>query len=122
MGRSGGQRLERTGKSPAGVLERMVTLRIHLDDCDEDNGPLEVLPGTHTSGRLSREAIARHVELATPMLCLCARGDILALRPLLVHRSQKAKAPRRRRVLHLEYAAAMLAPGLSWAVPLAGTD
>src|SRR5579859_4962571 len=29
------------------VLEDMVTVRLHLDDCSEDNGPLQVLPGSH---------------------------------------------------------------------------
>ena len=98
----------------------MVTLRIHLDDCGEDNGPLEALLGSHTQGRLDRAAIASLVESSQAMLCLCARGDILAMRPLTVHRSQKARVPRRRRVLQLEYATTTLASGLSWALPTLG--
>ncbi len=105
---------------PVPILEGMVTLRIHLDDCDEDNGPLEAIPGSQSQGRLDRAAIASTVESRQAMLCLCSRGDILAMRPLTVHRSQKARMPRRRRVLHLEYATATLAPGLSWALPTLG--
>lgn len=89
---------------PVDVLERMVTLRIHVDACDEDNGPLEAVPGSHTQGRLERDAVASAVERGRPMLCLAVRGDILAMRPLIVHRSQKAKRPAQRRVLHLDYA------------------
>ncbi len=29
---------------PVAILERMITLRLHLDDCGADNGPLRVLP------------------------------------------------------------------------------
>ena len=105
---------------PVSILEGMVTLRIHLDECDEDNGPLEAFPGSHDKGRLDRAAIASIVECSQAMLCLCARGDILAMRPLSVHRSQKARRPRRRRVLHLEYATTTLAQGLSWALPTLG--
>jgi ectoine hydroxylase-related dioxygenase (phytanoyl-CoA dioxygenase family) len=87
-------------------LERTVALRIHLDDCDENNGPLAVLPGSHNAGRLDADAIAAlAATTAAPLLCLVARGDIVAMRPLLVHRSQRARAPATRRVIHLEYCA-----------------
>jgi hypothetical protein len=99
-------RADETRERCAQALARMVTLRVHLDDCGEDNGPLEVLPGSHLAGRLDRAAIADLSARAMPLLCLAVRGDILAMRPLLVHRSQRARSPRRRRVLHLEYAPA----------------
>src|SRR5690606_16226043 len=35
---------------PTSVLKRMVTLRLHLDDCNAENGPLRVLPGSHAHG------------------------------------------------------------------------
>src|SRR5205085_1960203 len=36
---------------PCGILERMIAVRIHLDDCRFDNGPLRVVPGSHRFGR-----------------------------------------------------------------------
>src|SRR5688500_4800949 len=42
---------------PASVLEQMITVRLHVDDCGADNGPLRVIPGSHAHGRLSPEAI-----------------------------------------------------------------
>ncbi len=42
---------------PVAVLERMITLRLHLDDCAAENGALRVLPGSHGAGRLAPEAI-----------------------------------------------------------------
>lgn len=86
------------------TLERMVALRVHLDDCQEDNGPLEVAPGSHRYGRLEAAGIAGLVADTAPLVCLAVRGDIVAMRPLLVHRSQRARVPAARRVLHLEYA------------------
>jgi hypothetical protein len=88
---------------PIDVLARTVALRIHLDDCDENNGPLEVLPGTHLRARLSGDDIAELAGRTAPLLCLAQRGDIVAMRPLIVHRSQRARKPAARRVVHLEY-------------------
>ena len=84
-------------------LEATVALRVHLDDCDEDNGPIEFIPGSHTLGRLDASAITQLAAERSPLLCLAVRGDIVAMRPLAVHRSQRARVPRARRVLHLEY-------------------
>ena len=88
-------------------LERTLALRIHLDACDENNGPLDVIPGTHQFGRLDASAIAQHAARQPSRLCLASRGDIVALRPLLLHRSQRAKKPAARRVIHIEYRATM---------------
>lgn len=41
-------------------------------------------------------------------------ADVLAMRPLLVHGSCKARVPARRRVLHIEYCAGELDPPLRW--------
>jgi ectoine hydroxylase-related dioxygenase (phytanoyl-CoA dioxygenase family) len=92
---------------PVEQLERTVALRIHLDDCDENSGPLEVIPGSHRAGRLDAAAIAAWSAEAAPVLCLAVRGDIVAMRPLLIHRSQRARMPAARRVLHLEFTVAL---------------
>lgn len=101
---------------PAEVLDSMLALRVHIDDCDADAGPLEVLPGSHRRGPLAKPAINALATKETATLCLANRGDVLAMRPLLAHRSQRAKVPSRRRVLHLEYAALTLPPGMQWAL------
>ena len=99
---------------PARVLEGVLAVRLHLDDCDESNGPLRVLPGSHLSGRLSAEEIARWRESATPVTCLVPRGGAVLMRPLLLHSSPAPLLPRRRRVVHLEFANAPLPRGLEW--------
>jgi hypothetical protein len=50
-----------------------------------------------------------------PMLLPAKRGDVLLMSPLLLHGSERARVPTRRRVLHLEWAAFDLPGGLHWA-------
>ena len=42
---------------PVDILEHMLAIRIHLDPCGDDNGPVRVLDGTHRLGRLTPQAI-----------------------------------------------------------------
>jgi ectoine hydroxylase-related dioxygenase (phytanoyl-CoA dioxygenase family) len=101
---------------PAGILERMLTVRLHLDASEEANAPLRVVPGSHLRGRLSAEAIARLRENSAAVVCLVPRGGALLMRPLLLHASSASRAPERhRRVVHLEFAADELPAGLEWA-------
>ncbi len=99
---------------PATVLERMVAARLHLDDCCETNGPVRVIPGSHKAGRLSTMEIAAWRETAVQVACPARRGDVLLLRPLLLHASSAAVTPAHRRVLHVEYASHALPDGLEW--------
>lgn len=99
---------------PAAVLERMLTVRIHLDDADERNGALRVIAGSHRLGRLDAEQIANLREERGETLCAAAAGDALLMRPLLLHASGRSTNDRPRRVLHLEYAGEDLPGGLGW--------
>ncbi len=98
-------RAEDGRERPVEVLEDTVTLRIHLDDCGEDNGPIEVILASHEVGRLEAGAIVKVIAGAEPIACLAARGDIVAMRPLLLHRSKRASKPAARRVIHIEWSA-----------------
>ena len=95
---------------PADILERMVTLRIQLDDSDADNGPLRVRPGTHRLGRIKADRLKPLRNEIAEQSCLAPAGSALAFKPLLLHASSAAKAPRHRRVIHLEYAPRDLLP------------
>jgi ectoine hydroxylase-related dioxygenase (phytanoyl-CoA dioxygenase family) len=98
---------------PAEILERMLTLRLHLDDCLEDNGALQVLPGSHAHGKLTEEAVTKWSQQSA-VTCSMTKGGALLMRPLLLHRSSPAKLPSHRRVLHLEFAGETLPDGLEW--------
>lgn len=93
---------------PVEVLEQCLAIRIHLDPCPEDNGPLRVMKGSH--------ALGRQVEPPDlPMEVLTAdAGDALLIRPLLWHASTRSQRPSHRRVIHLEYCSADLPEGLEW--------
>lgn len=100
---------------PSVILERMVTVRLHLDACGPDNGPLRVLPGSHRGGRLEAVTIAVWRERTDTVECVAPRGGAMLMRPLLLHASSAALPPGHRRVLHLEFATEELPGGLRWA-------
>jgi len=99
---------------PIGLLERMLTIRIHLDPVPATNAPLLIAPGSHLLGRVLetaiKDAVARHGVVA----CLAEAGDIWAYSTPILHASDMATEPRRRRVLQVDYAAEDLPGGLEW--------
>ncbi len=100
---------------PVPVLEQMVTFRIHLDDTDEANGCLKVLPKTHRLGVIGSAAIARYAGTLDSVACSGKAGSAVVMKPHLLHASSKATHPAPRRVLHLEYSSFELPPGVEWA-------
>ena len=101
-------------QAPANVLERMLAVRIHLDDCLEANGALRVLPGSHRHGRLTDRAIQQWRQTVADVPCVVGRGGVLMMRPLLLRASSASAHAARRRVIHLEFAAGGLPGGLRW--------
>lgn len=99
---------------PADVLARMLTVRVHLDPCGPENGPVQVLPGSHAHGRLAPDDVARLRAEGEAVPCACDRGGALVMRPALLHASSPATRPGHRRVVHLEFAADDLPHGLEW--------
>ena len=91
--------------APASALSQVLALRVHLDDSTSRNGPLRVLPATHTLGVLTDDAIHQLAQDIAPVECCVPRGGIVAMRPLVVHASSKSQSECARRVLHIEYAA-----------------
>ena len=105
-------------QAPVELLERMVTLRLHLDDVGVDNGRLRIAPGTHRKGRIASAEIAGQVAACDGEVVFTApAGDALLLKPLVLHGSARATsvAHRHRRVIHIEFAPTDgLAAGLEW--------
>lgn len=102
--------------APANALTEVLALRLHLDDSTAENGPLRVLPETHTGGVLSDDELHLLSEQIRPVDCLTTKGGIIAMRPLLVHASSKSKSSQPRRVLHIEYTSAETFDDLQLAV------
>jgi hypothetical protein len=98
-------------EAPVEVLEAMLTARVHLDEVTEVNGPLRVVPGSHRSGKELR------LGDVAPRSILAGRGDVLLIRPLVAHCSNRSRADtrRHRRIVHLEFAASAVLPdGYAW--------
>lgn len=99
---------------PLGVLEQITAIRIHLEDCTIQNGPLMVSPGTHRRGRIVGEEIHPIVQTHGEETCVLGAGSALLMKPLTLHRSSKTQAGRRRRVIHLDCTDASLPQPLHW--------
>ncbi len=99
---------------PVELLEQMLTLRLHLDDADGSSGALRVLPGSHRLGRVSSERMQELRNQQAEFLCAVSAGDVLLMRPLLLHASGRSRSAGHRRVLHIEYAGFTLPEGLTW--------
>ncbi len=89
----------------AAALSQVLALRVSLDDSLSENGPLRILPETHTLGVLSDDSIHELAARIAPVDCVVPKGGIVAMRPLVVHASSKSQTEIPRRVLHIEYAA-----------------
>lgn len=98
---------------PAEILSRMLALRIHLDDCDADNGALRVIPGSHCHGWLE-DRISEWKSRAGEYTCAARAGEVVAMCPLILHASSRAVRPANRRVIHIEYANERLPNGVNW--------
>lgn len=101
-------------QAPALLLEKMITIRLHLDPCDENNGALKVLTGSHKFGVIPTDRIQGFNLECPELLCRVARGCALVMRPLLLHASARSRDDRPRRVLHIEYAGFDLPEPLQW--------
>lgn len=96
---------------PIDILENSFTFRIHLDDTDEHNGALKVIPYSHNRGIVRPESSA----IEQGEFCTVHAGGVMVMRPLLLHASGRVQNNRRRRVIHIEFCDRELPGGLGWA-------
>lgn len=99
---------------PIEVLERMLTLRFHLDDVPLDNAPLLAASGSHRLGRIAERDIDGILSRSSIVQCLAARGDIWLYSTPILHASESSKKVGHRRVLQVDYALEPLAGDLEW--------
>ncbi len=101
---------------PVDVLDALLAVRLHLDPGGIDEGALRVVPGSHRLGRLNPDAIAAADKRSSEVVCTADTGDLLLMRPLLLHASSKAERPNGRRVLHFLFAPRRPGCGLQWRI------
>ena len=100
---------------PFEIIENMFTLRVHLDDVASHNGPLLIAPGSHRLGRVPVEAIEAAVRGCGTHACTARAGDVWIYSTPILHASERAARPARRRVLQIDYSRDELPDGLCWA-------
>ncbi len=100
-------------RPPEEILKETVTIRIHLDDTNERNGALKVIPGSHNK-ILTNDEINLICKNSIPYFCEIEAGGIQMMKPLLLHSSSKVTSQKPRRVIHLEFNSIELPNGLTW--------
>ena len=98
---------------PLDILQDNFTIRIHLDDTDEGNGALKVIPGSHLKGVWRTDDFNHQAETAAS--CNVPAGAVMVMRPLLMHASNRTTTNKRRRVIHVEFSKVRLPEQLNWA-------
>ena len=101
-------------QAPDELLEQLLAVRVHIDDCGPENGPLRVVPGSHRNGRIGESEARRLRDTVGEVICAVSSGGVLLLRPLLLHASSKATSPHHRRVLHFLFGSEVVGYGLRW--------
>lgn len=96
----------------ARILEEILTIRIHLDNTDENNGALKVIPKSHKKGIERIDTFNFHKK--EEKICSVKRGGIMIMKPLLFHASNKTTNKARRRVIHIEFSNITLPEQLAW--------
>jgi ectoine hydroxylase-related dioxygenase (phytanoyl-CoA dioxygenase family) len=97
---------------PLHILEANFTIRIHLDDTDENNGALKVIPTSHSKGIYRADSIDWTKE--TEAVCNVSKGGIMIMKPLLLHASNRTTNNNKRRVVHIEFSNRSLVDTLQW--------
>jgi ectoine hydroxylase-related dioxygenase (phytanoyl-CoA dioxygenase family) len=97
---------------PTSILENIYTIRIHLDETDEGNGALKVIPKSHLNAIYRIEN--NNLNLVNETLCKVKKGGIMIMKPLLLHGSNRTINNKKRRVIHIEFSNKELPIGLKW--------
>ncbi|SFS10045.1 phytanoyl-CoA dioxygenase family protein [Sphingomonas jatrophae] len=100
---------------PFELLARMITGRLHLDPVDADNAPLKVALGSHRLGKVADTQAATKAAALPSLACHAQPGDLWLYATPILHASDAARRPARRRVLQLDFSADRLPHGLEWA-------
>ncbi|WP_298512496.1 phytanoyl-CoA dioxygenase family protein [uncultured Kordia sp.] len=97
---------------PIDILENIVTIRVHLDKTEKENGALKIIPNSHLKEIYRPETIDWDIE--TEHICEVEKGGVMLMKPLTLHASDRTTNGKKRRVLHLEFSSKKLTEPLQW--------
>ena len=84
------------------IYNRLLSVRLSLDDCTFADGALKLCPSSYKHGVLTEYEIRGHAlrPFSSPEM---KAGDILLMHPLTIHASSASQTGRPRRVLHIVF-------------------
>lgn len=94
------------------ILENIYTIRIHLDDTNENNGALKVIPKSHAKGIYRPDTIDWTAE--TEEVGNVEKGGVMIMKPLILHASNRTTNGKKRRVIYVEFSDTELPAEISW--------
>jgi hypothetical protein len=97
---------------PIKILQDTITIRIHLDKTDKNNGALKVIPKSHLNGIV--RADSKHWSIKNEFICEVEKGGAMLMKPLTLHASNRTTNGKKRRVIHLEFNKHKLTEPLAW--------
>ena len=97
---------------PIEILQDTITIRIHLDKTDKDNGALKVIPKSHLNGII--RADSKNWNVDNQFICEVEKGGAMLMKPLTLHASSRTTNGKQRRVIHLEFNKHNLTEPLNW--------
>ena len=97
---------------PIKILQDTITIRIHLDNTNKNNGALKVIPKSHLNGIV--RADSKDWNLENEFVCEVEKGGAMLMKPLTLHASNRTTNGKKRRVIHLEFNKHNLTEPLTW--------
>lgn len=97
---------------PIEILKDTITIRIHLDKTDKNNGALKVIPKSHLNGIVRADSKDWNIE--NEFVCEVEKGGVMLMKPLTLHASNRTTNGKKRRVIHLEFNKHNLTEPLDW--------
>jgi hypothetical protein len=94
------------------VLEKRLSVRIHLDDCSIDNGAILVAPKSHKNGIIQSKTEIEKIISGETIYCEGEKGGVMFIISLLLHKSPYSTTNKKRRVLQIDYVGIKLSNGL----------
>lgn len=99
---------------PVCWLEKMLFVRIHLDENTVDNGAMEIALKSHSKGKIATHDASVVATACDTEVTTADAGDVLILPMLTLHKSLPATESSYRRVLRVDYARFDLPGSLEW--------
>ena len=101
---------------PVALLDRMLFVRVHLDNANAGNGAMEIALGSHRLGRVTTDEAEQAALSCKREICLAQRGDVQVLKMGILHRSRPSRTTAPRRAIRIDFCADNLPPPLLWSI------